>query len=68
MIESRPSIVKDMRMLRAFSLIFLGLLTIVPSVVDTNVLGEFIPLSIGALIVLGKSFIYWKLPYPELHL
>lgn len=55
-------------MLRAFSLIFLGLLTIVPSVVDTNVLGEFIPLSIGALIVLGKSFIYWKLPYPELHL
>jgi hypothetical protein len=55
-LEHRVAAVKDIRVLRVLSLIFLELLTIVPSAIPTNILGEFIPLSIGALAVLGECF------------
>ena len=40
-------------MLRAGSLLLLDILTLVPNVVTTNQLAQFIPFSIGALIVMG---------------
>lgn len=39
---------------RACSLLLLDILTVVPNAMDTNRLAQFIPLSVGALIVLGK--------------
>ncbi|KAF9055311.1 hypothetical protein BDZ89DRAFT_1055902, partial [Hymenopellis radicata] len=42
----------DYRVRRAFSLLVLELLTMVPSALFTGVLGEFLPFSIGAVIVL----------------
>ncbi|KAI0719557.1 hypothetical protein C8T65DRAFT_736502 [Cerioporus squamosus] len=38
---------------RACSLLLLDVLTVVPNAMDTNRLAQFIPLSIGALVVLG---------------
>lgn len=45
---------KDPRVLRGLSLILLELLTAVPTATFTDILGEFIPFSIGALAVLGQ--------------
>ncbi len=45
----------DFRVRRAFSLLVLELLTMVPSALFTGVLGEFLPFSIGAVIVLRES-------------
>ncbi|RDB22494.1 hypothetical protein Hypma_010137 [Hypsizygus marmoreus] len=49
----RLSRMKDFRIGRAISLLLLELLTIVPSVKHFTILADFIPLSIGALIVLA---------------
>lgn len=40
---------------RACSLLVLDLLTIVPNAMTTNQIAQFIPLSVGALIVLGMN-------------
>ncbi|KAJ7180146.1 hypothetical protein C8R43DRAFT_1117473 [Mycena crocata] len=45
-------VIKDIRVLRPISLIFLELLTLVPSAVFTNTIAEFVPFSIGAVAVL----------------
>ncbi|THV08507.1 hypothetical protein K435DRAFT_13376 [Dendrothele bispora CBS 962.96] len=42
----------DLRILRTLSLLLLDGLTVVPSAIVTNILGEFIPLSIGSVAVL----------------
>ena len=44
---------RDARILRTLGLLVLDILTIVPDAVPTNVLGDYIPFSIGAVIVLG---------------
>jgi len=46
------SVIRDNRVIRPFTLIFLELLTLVPSAVFTNTIAEFIPFSIGAVAVL----------------
>ena len=43
----------DIRIVRAFSLLVFDLIILVPSAVQTTVLGDSLPFSIGALIVLG---------------
>ncbi|KAJ7498881.1 hypothetical protein FB451DRAFT_1203303 [Mycena latifolia] len=45
-------VIRDIRVLRPFSLLFLELLTLVPSAVFTNIVAEFVPFSIGAVAVL----------------
>lgn len=45
----------DFRVRQAFSLLLLELLTMVPSALFTGILGEFIPFSLGAVIVLSMS-------------
>jgi len=45
---------QDSRLLKALSLLLLELLTIVPGGVFTNLLADFIPFSIGAVVVLGQ--------------
>ncbi|KAJ7507856.1 hypothetical protein B0H11DRAFT_147150 [Mycena galericulata] len=45
-------VVRDIRVLRPVALLFLELLTLVPSAVFTNVVAEFVPFSIGAVAVL----------------
>jgi hypothetical protein len=51
-IRSKWTYVFDIRMLRAFSLVLLSLLTAVPSAKNTNTLVESVPYSIGAIAVL----------------
>ncbi|KAF7292444.1 hypothetical protein HMN09_01228500 [Mycena chlorophos] len=46
------TVIRDLRVVRPLALVFLELLTLVPSAVFTNVLAEFIPFSIGAVAVL----------------
>ncbi|KAJ6515853.1 hypothetical protein C8R45DRAFT_957805 [Mycena sanguinolenta] len=46
------AVIKDNRVVRPFTLIFLELLTLVPSAVFTNTVAEFVPFSIGAVAVL----------------
>jgi len=45
-------VVQDIRVLRPVALLFLELLTLVPSAVFTNTVAEFVPFSIGAVAVL----------------
>ncbi|KAJ7095429.1 hypothetical protein B0H15DRAFT_829541 [Mycena belliarum] len=45
-------VVRDVRVLRPVALLFLELLTLVPSAVFTNIVAEFVPFSIGAVAVL----------------
>ncbi|GLB33850.1 hypothetical protein LshimejAT787_0107340 [Lyophyllum shimeji] len=49
----RLAALRDSRIVKALSLLFLELLTIAPSAVHISVLADFIPLSIGALAVLA---------------
>jgi hypothetical protein len=46
----------DYKLLRAASLLALELLTIVPSAISVNIIADFVPYSLGALLVLGKLF------------
>ncbi|KAF7332096.1 hypothetical protein MKEN_00090200 [Mycena kentingensis (nom. inval.)] len=50
-------VIVDARVLRPLSLVFLELLTLVPSAVFTNVVAEFVPFSIGAVVVL-RAYLY----------
>ncbi|KAF5369950.1 hypothetical protein D9758_001008 [Tetrapyrgos nigripes] len=52
----------DLRILRTLSLLLLDGLTIVPSAIVTNTLGEFIPLSIGSIILLAAFNATWDNP------
>ena len=51
----RPRIVRDAGIIQAGSLLFFDLLIVVPNTTFTSLVAEFIPYSIGALGVLGKS-------------
>ncbi|KAJ7682761.1 hypothetical protein DFH06DRAFT_1162063 [Mycena polygramma] len=57
-------VIQDNRVLRPLALIFLELLTLVPSAVFTNTIAEFVPFSIGAVAVL-LAFSYRAPPPPE---
>ena len=48
------SIVQDPRIIQAGSILLFDLLVVVPNVIFTNLIVEFVPYSIGALIVLGQ--------------
>ncbi|PBK69668.1 hypothetical protein ARMSODRAFT_1084378 [Armillaria solidipes] len=48
----------DIHVVQACSLLVFDLLMFVPSAFFTGILGEFIPFSIGSVLVLGKSFQY----------
>jgi hypothetical protein len=52
-LKHRIGAVTDTRVLRALSLLLLELLLLVPGVKFIGIVGEFVPFSIGALIVLG---------------
>ncbi|KAK7061759.1 hypothetical protein R3P38DRAFT_2831400 [Favolaschia claudopus] len=57
-------VIGDNRVVRPFALIFLELLTLVPNAVFTNILAEFIPFSVGAVVVL-LAFNYRPAPRSE---
>lgn len=44
----------DVRIVRAGSLLLLELLTVVPDAIHINILGDFVPFSVGGVIVLGQ--------------
>ena len=46
---------EDVHLVQAGSLLLLDILTIVPDSTKTNTLAQYIPFSIGAILVLGKS-------------
>ncbi|KAJ7276443.1 hypothetical protein B0H12DRAFT_1085465 [Mycena haematopus] len=46
------AVIRDSRVVRPIALIFLELLTLVPSAVFTNTVAEFVPFSVGAVAVL----------------
>lgn len=48
------TIVQNARIVQAGSLLFFDLLVAVPNTTYTAFVGEFIPFSVGALVVLGK--------------
>ena len=50
---SLPSGLLDIRVSRAAALFVFDLAVLVPDAVECNVLGDFIPFSVGAVIVLG---------------
>lgn len=52
----RIGTVTDMRVLCILSLLLFDILNLVPGVKVIGIIGEFIPFSIGALIVLGMYF------------
>jgi hypothetical protein len=52
----RIGAVTDTRVLRALSLLLFDILNLVPGVKVIGIIGEFVPFSIGALIVLGVYF------------
>lgn len=52
--KHRIGAVTDTRVLRALSLLLLELSCLVPGVKFIGIVGEFVPFSIGALIVLGR--------------
>ncbi|KAJ7047328.1 hypothetical protein C8F04DRAFT_1058432 [Mycena alexandri] len=54
-------VIQDIRVQRPMALIFLELLTLVPSAVFTNTIAEFVPFSIGAVAVL-QAFRYRPTP------
>jgi hypothetical protein len=54
--KHRIGAVTDMRVLRVLSLLLFDILNLVPGVKVTGIIGEFVPFSIGALIVLGMCF------------
>ncbi|KAJ7179097.1 hypothetical protein C8R46DRAFT_1187538 [Mycena filopes] len=54
-------VIQDIRVQRPLALIFLELLTLVPSAVFTNTVAEFVPFSIGAVAVL-QAFRYRPAP------
>ncbi|KAG1752747.1 uncharacterized protein EDB91DRAFT_1293996, partial [Suillus paluster] len=51
--KHRIGAITDTRVLRALSLLLFDLLTLVPGVKSIDIIGEFVPFSIGALIVLA---------------
>ena len=53
--------VKDLRIAKSVSLLILDFLIIVPSSIPTNILTDFIPYSLGAIIVLGSSSFFYQL-------
>jgi|SRR5882762_10121537 hypothetical protein len=57
-LRHRVGVMTDVRVLRGLSLMFMELLTIVPSVTFTSILGEFIPFSIGSLAVLCQFSLF----------
>ncbi|KAF7352757.1 hypothetical protein MVEN_01242000 [Mycena venus] len=57
-------VIRDNRVVRPLALIFLELLTLVPSAVFTNTIAEFLPFSIGAVAVL-LAFSYRSPPPVE---
>lgn len=54
LVSQRPAALRDGRIAKGLSLLLLELLTIGPSAVHISLLADFIPLSVGSLIVLGK--------------
>jgi len=54
--KHRIGAVTDTRVLRALSLLLLELFCLVPGVKFIGIVGEFVPFSIGSLIVLGMCF------------
>jgi hypothetical protein len=52
-LKHRIGAVTDTRVLRALSLLLLELFLLVPGVKFIGTVGEFVPFSVGALIVLG---------------
>lgn len=53
-LKHKVDALKDMRLAKSISLLALDILTIVPSAISTTVLGDYIPFSIGACLVLGQ--------------
>lgn len=53
-LEHRIAGLKDYRMGRGVALLLFDVLTIVPAVVETNLMAELLPLSIGSIIVICK--------------
>ena len=51
----------DFRISRILALHVLDLAVLVPDAIATNVLGDFLPFSVGAVIVLGEPHVF---PYP----
>jgi hypothetical protein len=54
--KHKLAVTTDVRVLRGLSLMFMELLTVVPAVTFTGILGEFVPFSIGSLAVLGQFY------------
>jgi hypothetical protein len=52
-VPSSISSVRDIRIIQVLAFLFFILVTLVPSAVLTNILGDFIPFSIGSLFVLA---------------
>lgn len=52
-VPSSISSIRDIRIIQVLAFLFFILVTLVPSAVLTNILGDFIPFSIGSLFVLG---------------
>ncbi|KAG6866479.1 hypothetical protein C0991_003997 [Blastosporella zonata] len=68
-LTSPPRTLRDSRIGKALSLLFLELLTIGPSAVHITLLADFIPVSIGALFVLGEIyFVTYGLPNTDFYL
>jgi hypothetical protein len=65
-LKHRLGAMTDVRVLQGISLVLLELLTVVPAVTFTDILGEFIPFSIGSLAVLGQPCWFIILSYNEL--
>lgn len=56
--KHKADAMKDIRIAKVMSLLILDLLTIVPSSVPTNILTDFIPFSIGTVIVIGSPLAF----------
>ena len=54
-LRRRIDALKDFRIVRGISLLVFDLVIFVPSVVQTSLLGDTLPFSIAALIVIGMS-------------
>ncbi len=50
------NVTKALSIARVLSLLIFDLVTVVPDAMQTNIFAQFIPFSIGALVVLGKPF------------
>jgi len=65
-LKHRLGAMTDVRVLQGISLMLLELLTVVPAVTFTGVLGEFVPFSVGSLAVLGQPCWFIVLRHSEL--